>query len=175
MSTGARVIRSRRRDTQVRDLLQSLFAGELLQPSGQLWLVSPWISDIPILDNSAGQFMTLVPEWGRASVRFSQVLRELALRGAVVHVATNLDARNAGFLERLAEFARETGAPIRTYQAADLHEKGLLGDGYYLAGSFNFTVRGIEINEEVAHLHTDPNLIVENRAAMRSRWGDAGR
>ena len=59
----------------VRDLFQSLFAAELINPSPKLWLFFAWISDVEILDNSARQFAALEPDWPAAPIRLSQVLR----------------------------------------------------------------------------------------------------
>lgn len=35
----------------VRELLQIIFTAELLSSSRCLWIVSPWLRDIPVLDN----------------------------------------------------------------------------------------------------------------------------
>ena len=41
----------------IRELLQLMFLGELLAPGGErAWLVSPWISNIVLFDNSRGRF-----------------------------------------------------------------------------------------------------------------------
>ena len=54
MSTanGVRYIYSRFGSRHVADLLQAIFAAEILRPSARMWIVSPWISDIPVLDNT---------------------------------------------------------------------------------------------------------------------------
>ena len=39
---------------------------ELLRPSTHLWIVSPWVSDVPLIDNRARQFGTLAPDWRSA-------------------------------------------------------------------------------------------------------------
>ena len=36
--------------TEIRELLEGTFVSELLMPSESVWLVSPWITDIDILD-----------------------------------------------------------------------------------------------------------------------------
>ena len=36
-------------NAEIRELLQGIFTAELLCPSKQLWLVSPWLSDIELL------------------------------------------------------------------------------------------------------------------------------
>lgn len=43
------------------DLMQNLLVTELLVPSRQLWVLSPWISDIDVIDNTAGQFKSVLP------------------------------------------------------------------------------------------------------------------
>src|SRR5262249_3825274 len=57
----SRVIRksSAQSSTEVQDLLSGLFSLELIRPSTCLWLVSPWISDVKIIDNTAATFPTL--------------------------------------------------------------------------------------------------------------------
>jgi len=53
----------------VRDLLQGLFAAELIHPSAKLWLFFAWITDIELLDNSARQFSALAPDWPATQIR----------------------------------------------------------------------------------------------------------
>ena len=56
---------------------------ELLLPSRDLWLVSAWISDVPVVDNSGGQFATVAPEWPRSRIRLVPVLPAEAADGAI--------------------------------------------------------------------------------------------
>ena len=165
-----RDLRTRENPQAIADLLQTIFAGELLCPSTQLWLVSPWISDIPILDNTAGQFSSLVPEFDRAPVRLSKVLQTLAERQSQVFIAVREAEHNRAFVSVMRDIERGLANRIIIQQARDIHEKGLLGDAFYLSGSFNFTFGGISVNEEVAHLFTDPAVIAENRMAFVRRW-----
>jgi hypothetical protein len=99
------------------------------------------------------------------------VLLHLAERGAVVHVATRADEpHNNDFLSRLA--GAQTGeGNLRIHRAAELHDKGVLGDGFYLAGSMNFTFSGISINQEALHFSTDGATIAQHQVLFRSRWG----
>ena len=106
------------------DLLQLIFVGELLSPSRCLWIVSPWISDIPIIDNSANNFSMFEPHWGRTHVRLSQVVGRLLELGTTVHVATRPLAYNESFLERLRRHAESEGLPLRLHVSEELHEKG---------------------------------------------------
>src|SRR5690242_14504935 len=90
-----RVIRSRSGDRQLADLLQMVFGAEFILPSRCLWLVSAWVTDVPVLDNRTGAFSSVEPRWPRAQVRLSRVLLALAERGTTVHVATRPDMVNS--------------------------------------------------------------------------------
>ena len=154
---------------QVSDLLQVIFASEILSPSTRLWIVSPWISDIPVLDNRTNTFSSLVGQWGRRQVPLSAMLGYLARRGTRLLVATRPDTHNRDFLNQLRlQGADEERVIIREAEA--LHEKGILGDRYYLSGSMNFTRNGISFNEEVVHFFTAASSVASNRQLFVKRW-----
>jgi len=159
-----RQIRNRQATRFLPDLLQSIFIGELLAPSEELWLVSPWISDIPIINNEAGQFRSLVPEWDLAPIRLSQILQHLAKHSTKIHIAMRDEKHNEPFLK----YTEMNG--VEMYLAPLLHEKGLLGDDYFLSGSFNLTFNGITLNDEIAHLYTDKAIIAANRISFNECW-----
>jgi hypothetical protein len=165
----ARQLHSTPRRYEIPDLLQTIFAAEMLAPSQCLWLVSPWISDIPVLDNQADAFTSLEPDWGRQRVRLSQMLAWLIARGSTVHVATRNDSHNHAFLEALR--ARTQDQRTHVHIADQLHEKGLLGDGFFLSGSMNFTHGGISTYEEIVHYFTAPEAVASSRIAFGRRWG----
>ncbi|MBN3959439.1 phospholipase D-like domain-containing protein DpdK [Nostoc sp. NMS8] len=81
----SRYIHSRLSSRQIPDLLQTIFVAELIIPSQCVWLVSPWISDIPVIDNTANTFLCLEPSWSRSRIRLSQVLATLAERGTTCY------------------------------------------------------------------------------------------
>lgn len=167
-----RMIHSRASARQVPDLLQAIFVAELLAPSRCLWLVSPWVSDIPVIDNRANGFLTVEPQWVRAQVRLSQVLVKLLEMGTTVHLATRPDSHNDTFRDRMRRQAEPEGLPLVIHPPVeDLHEKGILGDGFYLSGSMNFTHNGVSINEEAVHFSTDPAFVAHNRILLAARWG----
>lgn len=170
-SPSHRIIHTRASARQVPDLLQAIFVAELFSPSRCLWLVSPWISDIPVIDNRTNAFLALDPLWIRSQVTLSQVLTRLLELGTTIHVATRPDSRNLAFLDRLRRGAEPEGLPFRVHEQEELHEKGILGDGFYLSGSMNFTFSGISLNEEAVHFIVDPAAVAENRVALFSRWG----
>lgn len=171
----ARYIHSRLSSRQVPDLLQAIFTAELLTPSQCLWLVSPWISDIPIVDNSANAFLCLNPSWSRSYLRLSQILTHLAEQGTTIHIATRLDTHNRSFIEGLKAKIAPLDVAVRFHITEQLHTKGILGDGYYLAGSMNFTYNGITINEEALTYDTSPAIVAEQQVMFASRWGGIAR
>lgn len=155
------------------ELLRSLFAAELLRPSKRLWIVSPWVSDIPLIDNTARQFSTLCPEWPAGHIRLSAVLLALMDRGAEVIVVTNEDAHNRELSERLRALVDPEVHRLRLIERKELHEKGILGDHFTLNGSMNFTYNGVFINDENLVYRCDPASVEERRLKLENRWREA--
>src|SRR4051794_10578342 len=90
-----------RASLEVADALATMFLAELLDPGSELYLVSAWTSDIPVIDNSASTFSSIEPTWEDRWIYLTEVLVALMRRGVVVHVKTNDDPHNAAFVERL--------------------------------------------------------------------------
>jgi hypothetical protein len=165
----SRHIYSRLSSRQIPDLLQTIFVAELIHPSQCIWLVSPWLSDIPVIDNTANTFLCLEPAWSRSHIRLSQVLTTLATQGTTIHIATRPDSHNHSFLSALKVRNNSTNCHIHITE--ELHAKGILGDGYYLGGSMNFTYNGITVNEEAVIYDTSPETIAEQQVIFAHRWG----
>lgn len=151
----------------IRDLLQSLFAIELLRPSRRLWIGFGWISDIEILDNQARQFSALQPDWPATQIRLSAVLEALAAKGCEVVVLVRDHVWNQSFIDKMRALSH---LPIRVIIAPDFHEKGLLGDDYVLSGSMNLTWSGVTVNDEHILLRTDPASVAERRLQLQEKW-----
>lgn len=166
-----RHIHTRFGSRQVAELLQTIFAAELVAPSLYLWIVSPWISDVPILDNSTNSFSTLVGDWPRGRIRLSAVLGHLLRRGTMVLVAARPIEHNRDFFTQLRLQAGDIGDRLRIVETETLHEKGILGDGFYLSGSMNITHSGLTFNDEVLHFFTDPETVAVNRQLYTQWWG----
>lgn len=167
---GVREIRGHQATRVMPDLIHSLLAAELVAPSAKIWLVSPWITDVRVLRNEAGEFALLAPAWENRGIRLSEVLNHLMSLGTDLTVATRRGGNSSAFINALV---RQDGACLNLCYAERLHEKGLLTDEFFLSGSFNFTHSGITLNEEIAYLYRDPAMVAENRIALLSRWGDA--
>lgn len=156
------------------DLLAGLFSAELCLPSRCLWLVSPWISDVELLDNSAGTFGALA-RFGKRPVRLAELLVALASAGTHIVVATTADDHNTYFLERLRLLADDLRVGHLVSTSIDvsnnLHTKALAGDDFALAGSMNITFNGIQVREELIDLRTDDAYVAEARMDAFDRFG----
>ena len=174
MTQPSRFINSVGAPKEIPRLLQSIFIGELINPSNQIWLVSPWISDITMIDNTTNSFTHLEPSWNRTKVRLSQVLSCLINLGVDLVVATRPDPHNNHFRRTMESLTPPGWSDSRLFIVDELHEKGLLGEEYYLAGSMNFTYNGItaERQEEAIHYHVNPEIVGEQRIKFRDRWGN---
>ena len=144
---------------EVRDLLESLFAIQIMCPSPSLWLVSPWVSDLPILDNRTGAY-PLLDSVGMRFITLAEILVDLAGRGCNVIVATRDDPINEAFLARLGRLAENRNVldMVRIEvvpQDRRLHDKALTGGDFSISGSMNFTFSGALLNEEQVELHVD--------------------
>jgi phosphatidylserine/phosphatidylglycerophosphate/cardiolipin synthase-like enzyme len=166
-----RAIHRRGDEDFLRQLLQTIFVAELLCPSNNLWLVSPWISDLKVLDNRAGSFDALLPDKGRAHFRLSEILQALVEKGVNLTVKTRNIPDNRLFLDTLRALQRLYPQRVEIVSSNELHSKGLLSDRYYLRGSFNFTYSGVNINEEAAEFTTDLQSIAQARIEMKSSRG----
>lgn len=152
-----------------RELIQLIFAAELLTPSRCLWIVSPWLRDIPVLDNTTGSFLFLCPDFPRSEVRLSRVLQELISRGTTVVIATRGDAGN----RQVSDALQGVGQPesVIVHERAELHAKGIVGDRYCLTGSMNLTYNGLERLTEMLVFQTDRGSVEQLRLAFRQEYG----
>lgn len=159
----------------IAEALESLALAELLDPGRQLMIVSPWISDFPIIDNRASSFSALEPSWGAGKVTFSDFARSLLRRGSRVLVGCGDDQGAIQFIERLRAGSRQDGTeesltikvlPIGSQQFIE-HEKALIADSWAIYGSMNLTFRGIEVNGELVTISSDQSKLAELSTAMR--------
>jgi len=169
-----RIFKSRTsRQREVRDMLCSLLVAEVVQPSRCLWLVSPWVTDLELVDNRTGAFDYLEPSWGQRRIQISELLVRAMVNGGRLRVVTNQDEHNVRFLRQLTDRASQNGVreQLQIIQNKELHTKGLLGEQFYLHGSMNITIRGIEINDEQINLDTDKAEIADAHLAFKSLYG----
>lgn len=153
----------------IRELFQILCLAELLDPSEEMWLVSPWISDPVLLDNRGGGFDSVNPQWRRREIRLSDFAVQAMTNTTRVVVVTRPDVHNETFIERLRERASETGVRERleVILAERLHVKGILTAAGLLSGSMNLTYSGLELNDELVLFETSPEAVAQARLAFR--------
>ena len=172
----SRVIRKslQRSSTEAARLLAAVFTTELIAPSRCLWLVSPWISDIPMIDNRTDSFDVL-RALGPREVRLSEVLTTLAEEGTTVVVGTTSDPTNLPFRQRLGRLFEEHGVSDRLVLDVDqtlaLHEKAITGDDFVIAGSMNITNNGVFVREEFVELRTEREFVARSRMDAYERFG----
>ncbi|MET3962802.1 phosphatidylserine/phosphatidylglycerophosphate/cardiolipin synthase-like enzyme [Marmoricola sp. OAE513] len=160
--------------SEAADLLAGLFAAEIAAPGKCLWLVSPWISDVELIDNSAGTFSAL-SRFGKRRVRLTEVLVSLASRGCHVVVGTTTDPHNTRFVERLTQLGDDLRVSDRITITIDpsehLHTKAITGDDFALSGSMNITYNGIEVREEMVQLRLDQKFVAQAKMDAFDRFG----
>lgn len=150
-------------------LLRSIFVAEFLQPSKHFWIVSPWVSDIELVDNNSRQFSTLCPEWPANQIRLSSILASLIDRGTRVILVTNNAAHNDDFNSRMQTKCPDTNL-LKIIQAGELHQKGILGDRFTVNGSMNLTFNGVYLNDEHITFRCDVASVEERRLELENRW-----
>lgn len=150
----------------IRDLLESLFAAELLNPGPEIWIVSPWVSDIPLLDNRAGAYSGLESSWPKRYITLAELLAH-ALKAnptTVIRIVTRPDDTNIRVIERLRFLAELDGNGDRLRidnQRPELHTKGIATHSFALIGSMNLTYNGLSVLDEAVDLNIDPSRIAQ--------------
>jgi hypothetical protein len=135
-------------------------------------LVTGWVTDIPVLDNSHRQYDAILGDAARSALTLSEVLAALSRDGTHVHVAVREVDHNLRFVERLGSSAEPGNCSI--YTSPDLHEKILVGWTWLMKGSMNFTWNGVQVNEESIDFLVDPQEAAAQRLELQTRWrGDA--
>lgn len=157
---------------QFRELLGGLFTGFILAPEN-LWLVSAWITDFPVLDNGSGQWSVLEPAWGNRTVWFGELLAKAINEGCDVGLATRDDDRCHRFIQALkSRLTRHEGLRVEIQQ--NIHIKGLLTRQFFLEGSMNFTFSGSNNNDEYVVLNQEEGMIRQAFFQFRDHYFQDG-
>lgn len=161
-----RMIRKKNNNTsalQLTSCLSSLVALELLYPSKEMFIVSPWLSNVAILNNQFGQFRTISGGLDERFLRLKDVLILISEQGCNVHLMTRPEERNQTFIRDLPKL-------IMIKKVQDLHDKAWVTNGFYLRGSMNFTYFGININSESIEVTTDDETVAQAMVEARHQW-----
>jgi phosphatidylserine/phosphatidylglycerophosphate/cardiolipin synthase-like enzyme len=168
VSTWRRTVRTNpRAGVRVNEILSTALVSELIQPSAHLWLVSPWVSDIIVLDNRDEHLEAVLGQDYVRTLYLSEVLAMIVSGGCRLHVAVRPDDHNTTFLGRLE---RVLSRPFDLHRGEDLHEKTLCGGEWLITGSMNFTWRGLEVNDEAVMYSVDRELAAQTRLDLEHRW-----
>lgn len=163
--------RSRSRN-EARELLQFFFVSELLHPSSKLWIVSPWLRNIEILDNRSGAFAGLIPDAPRRVLRLLDVLAALLRVGTQIAVVLRPPRDDGGLGRELEVVAASMDrAPQLAVTDSDgLHTKGIVGERAAIIGSMNFTYAGLDMHTELLQFNTDPDHIARLRLEFAGKY-----
>lgn len=159
---------------EIRELLQFIFVSEVLSPGERIWLVTPWISNVPILDNRSGLFSSLDPNWGQRIVRLNEILVRLMEFKTEVVIVTRPDDHCKNFVQSLQEELELMGGANRlvVQWREELHTKGILTYKSLLTGSMNLTNNGLDLLDEQVTFDTDPRDIAQGRINFESYLGE---
>ncbi|WP_280364309.1 phospholipase D-like domain-containing protein DpdK [Nocardia wallacei] len=150
-------------------LLATVLVSELLTPSEELWLVSPWISDVDVIDNTGGAFDSVFADPSNKIYSLSEVLGTLTWAGVRLGVVTRPDRHNETFLGRLDRCADPGNT--RVIHEEKVHEKTFCGTDWQLTGSMNFTYRGMNVNDELVKYRVDSRVAATTRVEFAHRFG----
>jgi len=150
---------------EIEELLQFLFVGELLSPSDRIWIVTPWISNVPILDNRNGVLSSLDPTWGKRKIRLIEILLRLMNIDVEVMIVTRPDEHCKRFLANLNDVVSDYGVQdrVNVFFRKELHTKGVLTKTNMITGSMNLTYNGLFLLDESVIFDTDPQYIGQTR------------
>ncbi|MFD3536058.1 phospholipase D-like domain-containing protein DpdK [Streptomyces sp. NPDC058664] len=154
-------------------LIRTALLAQLAAGTGEVWLVSAWISDVELLDNSDGAFDYLLGEDPPIRCRLSDLLLLLARAGTVVRVVMRPAAANEAFAQRLRS-GMDSACDLRVIEDVDVHEKCLVGPGWIFQGSMNFTRNGLARNKEQITYAVDERSAAQALVEFQHEWGAAG-
>lgn len=152
----------------LKEVISGQMAGLFIRPE-VIWLVSPWISDFPVLDNRTGDWDALEPSWGNREISFLELLTSAVNNGCPLRLVTQNHAKSINFINQLRN--RLLADTDYKYLASDtLHTKGLLTKHFFLRGSMNYTYYGATLNDEVLELTNDGTMISEALLEFENRY-----
>ena len=158
-----RILAARGQAHVPREFLESLFTAELLRPSRRLFLVSPWISDIAVIQNIGRRYASLDPTWEAGEVLLSKYIATFLGLGSSIALVMNDSKHNDWIIDRLDSLRLGELYPEKLIvrQMKSIHAKGIVGDHFALTGSMNITFNGVHINDEYIDYTAQPGIVHE--------------
>ncbi|MEH7238857.1 phospholipase D-like domain-containing protein DpdK [Bacillus sp. JJ1562] len=164
---SSRIIRSFGGSHVLRDYLVSLFVAEAMNPSKELYLISPFLSNSPIIENKHDQYTDVFPLIKSKTIYLSDILTTLAWKGMSVRIICDNEREET---KPLIHALRDQ---VEFRKLAQNHDKGLVTNNVYVHGSMNFTYSGIYVNKESIRTSNSNSEINEALIAFRQRWEES--
>ncbi|RFU70013.1 phospholipase D-like domain-containing protein DpdK [Bacillus sp. V59.32b] len=162
-----RIIRSFGGSTVLRDYLVSLFVAEAMNPSPELYLISPFLSNSPLIENRNNQYTDVFPLIKSKTIYLSDILSTLAWKGVSVRVICDNDRdETKPLIDALYH-------QVKFRKLEQNHDKGLVSNNVFVHGSMNFTYSGIYLNKESLRTTTELSEINEALISFRQRWEES--
>ena len=135
----------------LKELLQSIFIAELVNPSEEIWIVSPWISNVNIIDNRAGDFNSINFDWKGREISLIDILIHFMSLGSNINIVANTEIHSDKFEDQINEKVNEHSFAnlFKFVRNKIIHQKGIITKHGSLRGSINITYNGIYINDEL--------------------------
>lgn len=154
---------------KIDSLLSDVLLSELLTPSSDLWLMSPWITDIEVLDNTGGVYDAAFNTPLNRPYLFAEILGLLTRAGSRLRVISR-PGTSAHFLDHLQRQAEPDN--LRIIRDENIyHEKTFCGDDWQITGSMNYTFHGMHKNDERSRYLLDPTAAALTRVEFTQRFG----
>lgn len=182
--TASRIVLKSARSIILEDMLQNLLVSEVMAPSKAVWIVSPWMRNVPVIDNRTGGFNWIDDLWANRVVYLLDWVEVMCNRGASVSLVTTSDEKDQDFL-RSARDAQTRVArrsclrlvekmSVGQASSGGMHAKFLLTDRWAWQGSMNFTMPGLKTHQEVVQVQffeNDRKAFQEWHQKVKGAWG----
>ncbi|MCS0674472.1 phospholipase D-like domain-containing protein DpdK [Cytobacillus firmus] len=164
---SSRIIRSFGGSHVLRDYLVSLFVAEAMNPSKELYLISPFLSNSPLIENKHNQYTDVFPLIKSKTIYLSDILTTFAWKGMSVRIICDNEREET---KPLIHALRDH---VEFRKLEQNHDKGLVTSNVYIHGSMNFTYSGIYLNKESLRTTNVSSDINEAIIAFRQRWEES--
>lgn len=163
----SRTIRSHGGTQSLKDCLSTLLSLEIIEPSQEIYLISPFLSNTPIMDNRFKQYSDLLPIVEGNFIYLSDIIKTLAWKKVKIRIICNPERKET------KDFLKLLGSDVEIRELKNNHEKGLVTSNFYIHGSMNFTYSGININGENVRVTFLTAEVNQALMSARARWEEA--
>ncbi|MCK9871173.1 phospholipase D family protein [Nocardiopsis dassonvillei] len=150
-------------------LLAAVLMAEIISPGDDLWVISGWISDVEVIDNSQCAFDAILSDLPSMNCRLSQALTLVAAAGARINVVTRPGPHNEAFVRRLRSMIPDEQR-LHVVLDPEVHEKTICGRDWMLTGSMNFTANGLGNSKEQVTYTVDSRGVAQAHLDFAQQW-----